>query len=273
MVIRIDNDAVTAYRTHGVVHLPGVFGPRWLDLAERGIARNMARPGPFFRDQTPPGDGARYVFDYWTWPDIDEFRALILDGPAAAVAARLMGAQTVRLLMDNWFMNEAGATGRAPWHQDEPYFDFEGTMCNVLMFLDDTPTVEGLQFVRGSHRWGKVFKAIHFRDRVPFEGQAAISSDPPDIDADPDAYDVVTFDVARGDALVFDLRTLHRGAAYGRSATAARRRFSLRFGVDGTLFRPRGPWTAETSDHLSQLGQNPGEPLDNPLCPAITPVQ
>ncbi len=266
------SQAVTeSYQRDGVVCIRGAFRGHWLDLAAAGIERNRISPGPFFRDQTRPGDPARYMFDYWTWPDTPEIRRLIFDSPAATIAARLLGCPQVRLLMDNWFANEAGATNAAPWHQDEPYFDYSGRMCNLLIALDSAPAAESLSFARGSHRRG-LFKAMNFRDHVPFEGQGSDYADTPFDDATAAPDGLLNWNLEPGDVLAFDLRTLHRGPLDRRpSSGARRRRLSLRFGTPETVFKPRGPWTAEISDHLLALGQQPDAPLDNPLCPLLRP--
>ncbi len=260
-----------AFQADGVVCLRGVIGPVWLDAIGRGMARNERAPGPFFRDQTPADSPARYVFDYWTWPQVPEFAEAIFGSPAGQIAGELMEARETTLIMDNWFLREAGATNGAPWHHDEPYFDFEGKLCNVLIPLEAASQTEFLTFVRGSHRWGKLFMARHFRDKDAFEGQeTAPGYEPvPDIDADRAAYDLIGFDLEPGDCLVFDLRTLH-GATVGTAPLDRTiHRFSLRFAAEGARFQPRGPWTAEITEHLRGLGQRDGAPLDCPLLPKV----
>ncbi|GIT27692.1 MAG: hypothetical protein CM1200mP41_37360 [Gammaproteobacteria bacterium] len=41
-------------------------------------------------------------------------------------------------------MREIGATTAAPWHHDEPYFDFTGRLCVVWLPLEAAPKSEGL---------------------------------------------------------------------------------------------------------------------------------
>lgn len=265
----ITEEAIETYRCDGVVHVPGAIDPDWRSVVSAGIKRNRQEPGPFFRDQTRDGDPARYVFDYWTWRDIPEFKHFIMNSPMARMAGRIMQQSRVTLLMDNWFMNETGATNAAPWHQDKPYFDYEGNMCNVLLTLDPTPREEGLSFAKGSHKDDTTYKAIHFRDHIPFKGQSDTHyADIPDIDGD-GVYDVVGWALEPGDCLIFDLRTLHRGPNHNDQASARRRRYSLRFGASDTVFRPRGDWTAEISEHLILSGQAIGEAVKNPLCPSF----
>jgi len=44
---------------------------------------------------------------------------------------------------------------------------------------------------------------------------------------------------------------------------------TFRLGGEDVVFKPRGQWTREISDHLMALGQAPGATLDNPLTPVI----
>ena len=91
------------YRENGVVCLRRVFDPAWLETTRVGIMRNKAQPGPFFRDHTPAGSPGRYVFDFWTWPGIPEFRDLVFDSPAGGIAAGLLGAARVAMVMEGGY--------------------------------------------------------------------------------------------------------------------------------------------------------------------------
>ena len=265
-------EAIAAYARDGVVCLRSAFSGALLDLTARGIERNMAHPGRFFRDQTPEGSPGRYMFEYWAWRDIPEFVELVETSPAAAIAGRLMGARSATLIMDNWFVKEAGAANGAPWHHDKPYFDFEGRMCNVWFPLEDAGAGEGLSFVRGSHLWPGLFKPRNFREHTSFDGDLSNYADMPDIDAEVGAEDFLSWDMAAGDCLVFDLKTVH-GAASGRKPLDTTiRRMSLRFAGEDAVFRPRGTWTEETSEHLISLGLRPGGPLQCDLLPTLWTV-
>jgi len=268
LVTRTDLDQ---YLEDGVVCLRRVFDSCWIERTRAGIQRNLKHPGRFFRDHTPDDSPGRYVFDYWTWPAIPEFRDLVYHSPAAGVAARLLQSARVCMAMDNWFLREAGATTGAPWHHDEPYFDFEGRLCILWFALEPVSAEEGLCFIAGSHRWGKLFVAPQFSANVPFHCTGDAYELVPDLDSCPDRYRRLSFDTEPGDCLVFDFRTLHgSGARQQRLPAATSHRMSLRFGAEGTVFRPRGQWTEEQSRYLMEAGQVVGEPLDCPLTPLLT---
>lgn len=246
---------IHAFEVDGVVCLRHVFGSRWLKFARQGIEHNLGKPALFFRDQTPAGSRGRYVFSYWTWREVPAFRDFVLNSPAGEIAGRLMRATAAVMILDQWFLREAGTSGSAPWHMDEPYLDFEGRMCNVWIPLEPVRADDGLEFLKGSHRWGEVFAPVNFRTREVFEGVGPDYPAMPDIEAERSRYDFVTFELEPGDCLVFDVRTLHHASANARPPDRTIRRMTLLFADQETIFKPRGPWTRETSDYLVAQGQ------------------
>lgn len=265
----VSEDAIGAYQEDGVVCLRGMIADEWLDLARKGIDQNLQYPGRFFRDHTPADSLGRYVFEYWSWPDTPEIKKIVLHSPLAQIAGELIQAQQVNMVMDNWFMREAGASNGAPWHHDEPYFDFEGTLCVVWIPLDPAPMTDGLNFVRGSHNWGELYIAPEFSKNVPFTCEGSAYKPVPDIDADPSAYEFLSWNVNVGDCLVFDFRTLHCVMSKSEAAKQSQRRLTLRFGAEDTIFSPRGKWTEETSEYLINQGQSPGTAIDCELMPRV----
>src|SRR5262245_20253373 len=102
-----------AYDRDGVVCLRQAFAHNWLEQMAAGIEQDRRQPGRFFRDQSPEGSPARYVFSYWSWPGNPALRDVVLHSPAAEIAGRLINAKHITMIMDNWFLREAGATNGA----------------------------------------------------------------------------------------------------------------------------------------------------------------
>lgn len=264
----VSEAARRSYRREGVVCLRGVIDAQCLEQARRGIAESLDRPGPFFRDQTPEGSPARYVFDYWNWRNIEALRWLATASPLGGMVASLLGARQLYMLMDNWFMREAGATNGAPWHHDEPYFDFHGGRKCVLWFpLEPASRDEGLTFLGGSHRWGRLYMPQNFREHRPFDGDMRDYHETGDFEVYADRF--LSWDVEPGDCLIFDFRTLHRATNQTDPLPRTIHRMSLRYGDQDVVFRPRGEWTRETSEHLIALGQRPDAPPDCELVPRV----
>ena len=265
----INSDVIRQFEQSGAVCLRGLFDRKWCDLAHRGIQRNLEHPSPLFRDHTPDGSPGRYVFDFWNWQKIPEFELLIFQSPAGAIAGQLMQSRQSLMIMDNWFMREKGATNGAPWHHDEPYFDFEGRMCILWFAMEPVSRENGLTFIKGSHRWNKLFIAPQFSENVPFICEGDGYSEMPNIDAHSEDYDFLSWDLDVGDCLVFDIRTIHGATSSSTPLGQTVKSMSLRFGTEDTIFRPRGAWTQEITDHLISLGQKVDQPLDCSLLPCV----
>ena len=263
-----------SYRRDGVVHLKKRFQEAWLDLLSRGIQRDMADPGSRYEERTAGANTARYCENFWAWAEIPEFRRFVLDSPAGEIAARLMGARRINLVMDNWFRREAGAQSRPPWHHDIAYFDFEGTMCVLWLPLEPCTRQEGITFVRGSHLWGRLFQRVFFKSHQamgePGEVNGLHYEPPPDIDANPDAYDLVAFDCEPGDCIMFDIRTLH--GTLGESIPAkTSHRFTLRMAAENGCIRYRGDWATQERQVFEARGYQDGDPIAGAFFPQLWP--
>lgn len=214
--VRVSDTDIEAFRRDGVVPLRGMFDARWLDMLAAGIDADLRDPGPRLEIRANPDGPGRYIEDFWAWSAIPQFEDFVRNSPAAEIAAALLGAKRINLVMDNWFLREAGSTARAPWHHDISYFDFEGSMCVLWLPMEAVDRRNGIEFVRGSHLWNKLFMRVMFKDHRA-GGEAGLVNGqhyepPPDINAARGDYDIVSFDLERGDCILFDMRTLH-GAA------------------------------------------------------------
>lgn len=268
----IDDAVRERYLQDGVVHVPGAFDTDWLELLGRGIDRDLASPGPNFEARTRDGSDARYCENYWAWSHVPEFEAFVRDSPVGALAGELLDATRINLVMDNWFLREAGATARAPWHHDIAYFDFEGTMCVLWLPLEAVAQGEGIGFVRGSHRWGKLFQRVYFASRERAGEPGLVNGlryePPPDIDADPKAFDLVSFACKPGDALFFDMRTLH-GSLASITPRSTQRRFTLRMTAEDGRIRHRGDWAKAERAQFEAAGYREGDEIAGDFFPEL----
>ncbi len=270
----VSSEQIESFKRDGVVHLPQVFETHWLDLLARGIERDMANPTSRFEARTTPDSEARYFESFWMWSEVDEFRQFVFESPIAGIAAQLLDAGRVNLVMDNWFRREAGARSRPPWHHDIAYFDFEGSMCVMWLPLEATAKDEGISFVRGSHLWGKLFQRVFFKDHST-RGEPGVVNGihydaPPDIDANPREYDLVSFDCEPGDCIMFDMRTLH-GALAEHTPTRTTQRFTLRMTAEDGVIRYRGDWAANERAIFEAEGYGEGDALTGHFFPQLWP--
>ena len=265
---------IAAFRENGVVQLRQAFAPQWLDLLRRGIEENLRHPSPKQEVRRAAGDSAGpcYVEDFWVWSDFTPFETFVRKSPAAALAAQLLDARRINLVMDNWFLREAGATARPPWHHDISYFDFEGSMCVLWLPLEATPREEGIAFVRGSHLWNRLFMRTFFADHraaaEPGMVNGQLYEAPPDIDARPEDYDLVAFDCTPGDCIFFDMRCLH-GALSSTTPQQTRRRYTLRMTKEDGRIRYRGDWAKQERAIMEAAGHREGDALISTFFPTL----
>ena len=274
MSYKIDSVDIERYQQDGVVHLKNVFEPHWLELLRAGIAKDMAQPSPRFEARTTEDSAARYCEDFWVWSLFPEFEQFVRHSPAAELAAQLMNATRINLVMDNWFLREAGAAARAPWHHDIAYFDFEGTMCVLWLPLEPTPRTAGIEFVKGSHRWNKLFMRVFFKNHQAAQQPGWVNNryyeSPPDIDNHRNQYDIVGHDMALGDCLLFDMRTLH-GSPAGTIPQQTCSRFTLRMSAENGRIRYRGDWAKNERAMFEAVGHREGDELNSEFFPLLWP--
>ncbi|MEI9414423.1 phytanoyl-CoA dioxygenase family protein [Mesorhizobium sp. Cs1321R2N1] len=122
----LSDQQIRAYEEDGVVVLRNVFSKDWLDEVRRAVNFGRANPGPMYLDYSKDTKPGTYCADMWIWRENEHMKNFIFNSPAARLAGETMRAESVALITDNWMVREAGAVNRAPWHQDNPYFDVSG---------------------------------------------------------------------------------------------------------------------------------------------------
>ena len=255
-------DLIEAYQRDGAVLLAGVFAD-WVEPLREAVADNMADPSPYQRSYAPADGSAPFFQDYCNWQRFEPMRAFVHRSPAAAVAAALMRSRSARFFHDHVLVKEPGTSIVTPWHQDQPYYCVDGEQSvSFWVPLDPVGRDTVMECVAGSHRWGRDFKPMRFN------GQPLYSDDGfermPDIDALRDQLSILGWEMAPGDAIAFNFRTIH-GAPANRSGSR-RRVFSSRWVGDDARFAVRG---GTTSPPFPGLHLADGAPLDAPIFPVI----
>ncbi|MGI9483423.1 MAG: phytanoyl-CoA dioxygenase family protein [Hyphomicrobiales bacterium] len=251
------------YASDGVVFLEGVFSD-WVDLLRAGIEKLMADPSPRERSYTPDDGTARFFQDLVNWQRIPEFNDFVFNSPAAEIAAGLMGSDTARFFHDHVLVKEPGTSIVTPWHQDQPYYCTAGEKsASFWIPLDEVPQETALQCVAGSHLWGKIHRPKRFDGSDLYESDT--SEEMPDIDANKEDYNIVSWAMKPGDAVVFDFRIVH-GAAANTGQLQRRRAFSARWVGDDAVFVDRKGRGSPPFNHLTL---KTGEPLDGPDFPLV----
>ena len=257
MTQRIEQQTVEQFHEQGVTVLRGVFSD-WVDVLRAGVAANMAEPNPEARIYKGDEGGGRFFVDYCSWQRISQYRDFIFNSPAAEIAAELMNSEKVQLFHEHVLVKEALSSVATPWHQDMPYYCVDGPKTVSLWIpLDNVPRERTLEFVAGSHLWGKSYRPQRFNGQ-PLNQNDGLEEIPA-INANRADFDIVGWELAPGDAVAFDYRTIH-GAPANQSASAQRRAFSLRLVGDDIRFARRQGLV--TSPPFNQVTLKHGEALD-----------
>lgn len=237
------------FETDGAICIRQAFDNKWIELARKGIERNIANPSPFFRNLGEKGGG--FLSDIWSRRYIQEFELFCKESPAAELAAHALQSSRIRLAQDTWFLKQPGSSERTPWHHDTVV---SGPFCSVWVALDPTPRAATLEFVRGSHAWGKTLMPKSFFDKsadlaaadqfyTEFHGDESRADahefgEIPDIEANRSAYDIIGWDMEPGDCVLFDARAVH--GAPGNHLDHSVRRYVTRWVTDASVIAAHG---------------------------------
>ncbi len=258
----LTDDEVASFERDGVVCCPAVIPEVWLERVGAAIERNLAAPSAVGEFISLPERG--YLNDIFMWLTDDDYRAFVLESPAAALARRVLGSDGVTFFYDQVFVKEAGAEVPTPWHHDLTFWPVVGDqVCSIWMPLDPvTRESSGLEYVRGSHRWPNRYKAIT-PDHNAFMVDPALE-DPPDVDADRTAYDLVSWPMEPGDVLIFHPLIVH-GSSGNEHGSRRRRALATRWFGDGVRYDPRPATMPLPPDH----GLEPGDAFGGPMFPRL----
>ncbi len=218
---KITLEEIQTYHRDGVILLPEMFDADWIELLKTGLLANCESPTDRSRVWDRDTEGRTMFWDSQAWQGIEQYRRFIFDSPAARIAGELMGSAHSNFFFDAVFVRSAGSQFATPWHQDEPYWSVEGyDTCTLWMPLVQVKQENALAYVPGSHRHDSVFYQYNFGnlnpdaktdvDQVDFSGIAEEAF--PDIDADPESFGVVSWDMQPGDCVAFNSRIIHGGS-------------------------------------------------------------
>ena len=268
----VTNDHIQTFQRDGAISLRQVFDEQWQEAVARGIDRNLETPSPYFEFLKGDQGCGRFFNDYCNWQQIDEYHRYVYQSPAGEIAGRLMQSDQAIFYHEHVLIKEPGTTKPSPWHPDQPYYPIDGRqICSIWMPLDPVPLETSLKFVRGSHAWGRTFFPRKFSTALNYqledssrEGESASFETVPDIDGEPDRYQILCWPLEPGDCVVFHGMTLH-GAAGNVSLTTSRRVLSTRWVGDDARFAQR-LWN--TSPPISG-GLEPGDPMACETFPVV----
>lgn len=230
---------IQAFRRDGIVKVPGAVPP---DLAAEMLASVDRVLGA-------PGATGMFGMDRRVYARDEQFASFLYRSELASLAAQAMGSETIRIYFDQIFVKESNTEDQVfHWHQDHPFWPIRGEQVasTWVALTEASVQASALEFVKGSHRWDKHYRPF-LGEGVDFEQMnrlwdgfgdhaAGLTDVIEDFEDHPERYDVVGFDVAPGDALLFDYRILHRSR--GNSSGRRRVAVSWRWLGDSAVWAP-----------------------------------
>lgn len=249
----------------GAVCVRRAFTPEHVALAEQAIEANLAALSPLAKRASSEDDGA-FVEDFCNWQRLPQMERFIWESPAARIAAELTGSSMVRLYHDHVLVKEPGTRQRTPWHQDQPYYNVEGRQNASMWFpVDPVPRSSTLEFVAGTHRGPWFMPRTFLDDRAAWFPEGALA-EMPDFVADPVRWRVIGWELEPGDAVFFDMLTVHGSG--GVSGTRRRRVLSVRFLGDDMVHAPRD-WPTSPPFRGLEAELPAGAPMAHPRFPVL----
>ena len=238
--LNVSVDDIEAFHRDGAVLIKNVLSKDWLDLLERGIEYIQHHP-----DGMSAGVGMPLRIDQFPASHSADLDQVMKASPISEIVGRVLE-RPVRFYMDQMFYKPAGEMFPSAWHQDTSYYNIEGDqVVRAWVCVDPVPRDASIEVVRGSHRWNITYRPpVGMDPKTDPEGAAALEAayaagniligreahaswtyfdsflDPalpqlPDIESSRDSFDILGWDFAPGDVLLFHGNILHsaRGGA------------------------------------------------------------
>lgn len=250
-----EDDFVAAYRRDGFVAVPGLLPREEIDAfrpaVDEAVARRTARDSRAFAEKSPYGQS--FLQCIMLWEDSPAVRPLDFHPRIAGMAAKLLGAQRVRLWHDQALYKEPGGR-ETEAHQDYAYWPVaEPDMVTAWVPLVDVDETNGcMGYVPGTQNVAREFVDI-FTNPGAGRAFAARHGEAKFIPAKP------------GDVIFHAAKTVHM--AKPNRSTAVRAAHTIVYFRDGCTRAATGNDLA-----VDRNGTIPGALIDGPATPIAWPL-
>ncbi len=260
----ITADEIETYNRDGIVCLRGLFSAEWVELLRQAADLSMSKPSEMAIELADElGADGRFYHETFVWRYNELCKKFIFRSPAAEIAGKIMSSDKVNIFFDQWLIKEPGTTAPTPWHHDMPYWPIKGWQISTLWLALDPvrPENGAVEYVKGSHKWGKTFKPATFSGNHDYGDDLP---EVPDVEAMRDELELIQFEMEPGDCTVHQGLIVH-GASGNSSSGVRRRAYVSRWAGDDVALDLR--------DGVQEMPPMPdisnGSPLDSELWPRI----
>ena len=258
----ITQDEINTFDVDGVVCLRQFFDTNTIELLQEIAEENILTTRPMAIDASQGGTG-RFFGDTFVWAHHPHLKEFVWHSPAADMAKEILQSNKINVIFDQFLIKDPGTSTPTLWHHDQTYWPVAGSqVATMWIALDPVTNATGaVEYIKGSHKWGKRFKAVSFKDKDMYKEDLP---EVPDIAANRDKYEFIQYEMEAGDCTLHHGLTLH-GAPGNSSQTQKRRAYIIRWAGDDVTYDPR----PNLQPMLRDPGIKVGDPLDCELFPVL----
>ncbi|MBF88001.1 MAG: hypothetical protein CMJ14_08400 [Pelagibacterales bacterium] len=275
-MIKFDLKNIKAeYELNGAVVIRNAISQKWLDDMQRAIDYILENPGSASIEYTPSNKKGRYYGDFFIWMRNSTFKSFAFNSNLPEIAAKLLNSKKINFFYDQLLVKEPNTSEITPWHHDLPYWPISGQkIISFWVAFDEVNEDSGaVKYIKGSHKWNKFYAPTTFgksSGNVDLYNKMGLETIP-DINANLDDYDILSWDLKPGDAIIHHPLTIH-GSSGNKSLKTRRRGLALRYIGDDVIWDDR-PGTFINNEKIKSILPNldikGGDSLDSEVFPKV----
>lgn len=254
----ITEQHVKSYAKDGVTCLRGMFDQEWIDRMRSAADELIADPSK--APLAGPSNSDVFVSASYMCTEEGVWRDFMLNSPLAEMVARTIQSNEIRAYHDHLFVKHIGSPHIMAWHHDMTTWPVDGEQLpTIWVALSNVTESNGrLEFVRGYHKKLLADDVIYIGHYPTGDYGPKDGAECPDFWElnGKDGIEVISWDLAPGDAVIFHPRTPH-GSKGAVNATEPRIGLASRWVGDDVVWNFR-----EGQHQIGELEDMPkGEPV------------
>ena len=256
---QVSDATKTAFTKDGVVCLRRMLDEHQLGHLRSVIDRNMHHQNETYAKSRPDEWYFHHIYVWQRAPELAEF---CFASALPQAASHLLDSDKLNLIHDQIFVKTEADSERTEWHNDQPYWPVQGSVISIWLAVAEVTDQTGrLEFIRGSHRWGRWF--ARSGEILPGDTGNPGFEQPHDFETERDTHEILSWDLAPGDAVAFHGLIVHGAHEY--RSNVMRRAYAARYaGKDATYSDEAGAAPHYCNPELSE-----GQLLDSKKFPVV----